>query len=87
MAASFSATSGSPTAAVTAFAAPDASLLLLAFKAGAAPRPLPRGADRAGIEAAFPGWSVTDTETAVTDGMPKPLRKAAPAWYRLRRQS
>jgi SAM-dependent methyltransferase len=74
-------------AAVTALAAPGASLLLLAFKAGAAPRPLPRGADRAGIEAAFPGWSVTDTEAAVTDGMPRPLRKAAPAWYRLRRQS
>ncbi len=74
-------------AAVTALAAPDASLLLLAFKAGAAPRPLPRGAGRPDIEAAFPGWSVTDTEAAVTDGMPKPLRKAAPTWYRLRRQS
>ncbi|HEY7882294.1 MAG TPA: hypothetical protein VID31_15695, partial [Streptosporangiaceae bacterium] len=56
-------------------------------EAGPSARSLPRGADRAGIEAAFPGWSVTDTEAAVTDGMPKPLRKAAPAWYRLRRQS
>jgi len=73
-------------AAVTAIAAADASLLLLAFKAGAAPRPLPQGADRPDIEAAFPGWAVTDTEAAVTDGMPTPLRKAAPTWYRLRRQ-
>jgi cyclopropane fatty-acyl-phospholipid synthase-like methyltransferase len=74
-------------AAVTAIAAPDATLLLLAFKAGAAPRPLPRGADQHDIEAAFAGWTVTDTEPAATDGMPKPLRKAAPSLYRLRRQT
>lgn len=73
--------------AVTAIAAPDASLLLLAFKAGGAPRPLPRGADRPDIEAAFPSWTVTDVEPATTDGMPKPLRKAAPNWYRLQRRA
>ncbi|HVX46443.1 MAG TPA: class I SAM-dependent methyltransferase [Mycobacteriales bacterium] len=73
--------------AVTAIAAPDASLLMLAFKAGAAPRPLPRGADQADIEADFPGWSVTDVEPAATEGMPRPLRRVAPSWYRLRRQS
>jgi cyclopropane fatty-acyl-phospholipid synthase-like methyltransferase len=73
-------------AAVTAIAAPEAAMLLLAFSAGSAPRPLPRGADRPGIEAAFPAWSVIDAEPATTDGMPKPLRKAAPVWYRLRRK-
>jgi SAM-dependent methyltransferase len=73
-------------AGVTAIATPDATLLLLAFKAGAAPWPLPRGAEQVDIEAAFPGWVVTDTEPAVVDGMPKLLRKAAPTWYRVRRQ-
>lgn len=73
-------------AAVTAIATPDASLLMLAFKAGAAPRPLPKGADRPDIEAAFPGWVVTDAEPASTAGMPGPLRKAAPTFYRLSRR-
>lgn len=74
-------------AAVTAIANPDASMLMLAFKAGAAPRPLPRGADRPDLEAAFPAWRVTDVEPANTTGMPKPLRRAAPTWYRLQRRS
>jgi SAM-dependent methyltransferase len=73
-------------AAVTAIASLDASLLLLAFKAGAAPRPLPRGADQRDLEIAFPDWAITDIEPASTDGMPKPLRKAAPMFYRLARQ-
>lgn len=73
--------------AVTAIATPGATMLLLAFKAGAAPRPLPRGADQPDIEAAFAGWTVTDVEAAVVDGMPKRLRKAAPSWYRLRRKA
>jgi cyclopropane fatty-acyl-phospholipid synthase-like methyltransferase len=72
--------------AVTSIAAPHATMLIRAFEAGALPRPFPRGADTASIEEAFPGWAVVDTERAVTDGMPKPLRKAAPSWYRLRRQ-
>ena len=71
---------------VTSLAASDATMLLLAFTPGAAPRPLPRGADAAALTRAFPGWEVIDTEPAVTDGMPRPLRKAAPIWYRLRNQ-
>lgn len=71
---------------VTALAGPAATLLLLAFKAGAAPRPLPRGADTADLERAFPQWRIIDTEAASTDGMPKPLRRAAPTLYRLRHQ-
>ncbi|MGI8529263.1 MAG: class I SAM-dependent methyltransferase [Geodermatophilaceae bacterium] len=71
---------------VTALAGPAATLLLLAFKAGAAPRPLPRGADTADLERAFPQWRIIDSEAAITDGMPKPLRRAAPTWYRLRYQ-
>jgi hypothetical protein len=72
---------------IEAVAAPDATLLMLAFKPGAAPRPLPRGADGASIERALPGWRVVDIRPAVTDGMPAPLRKAAPTWYRVRRAS
>ncbi|MEP7054843.1 MAG: class I SAM-dependent methyltransferase [Actinomycetota bacterium] len=71
---------------VTALAGPAATMLLLAFKAGAAPRPLPRGADPADLERAFPQWRIIDTEAAIADGMPKPLRRAAPTWYRLRCQ-
>jgi cyclopropane fatty-acyl-phospholipid synthase-like methyltransferase len=50
---------------VSAIAATDATMLLDCF----APRrrgPLPRGADRAAVEAAFPGWDVTDVEVADT---------------------
>jgi SAM-dependent methyltransferase len=71
---------------VTALAAPAATALLLAFQPGAAPRPLPRGADAASLERAFPGWRVVDAGSAETGGMPAPLRKAAPQWYRLRRE-
>ena len=63
-------------------AAADATLLMLAFKPGS-PRPLPRGADAPSIEKALTGWRVLDTEPAITDGMPAPLRKAAPTWYRV----
>ena len=71
---------------VTALAGPVATLLLLAVKPGAAPRPLPRGADRVDLERAFPQWRIIDIELAITDGIPKPLRRAAPSWYRLRHQ-
>jgi hypothetical protein len=50
---------------VSAIAAADATVLLDCF----APRrrgPLPRGADRAAVDAAFPGWDVTDVEVADT---------------------
>ncbi len=68
---------------IESVAAPDATLLMLAFTPGAAPRPLPRGAGTASIGRALPGWRVLDTEPAPTDGMPAPLRKAAPTWHRV----
>lgn len=70
---------------VSAVAAPDATVLLDCF----APRrrgPLPRGADRAAVEAAFPGWEVTDVEVA--DAEPDALArlfKFDERFYRLRR--
>jgi SAM-dependent methyltransferase len=71
--------------AVTAVAAPEATVLLLAFRPGALPPPLPRGADRTDVEAAFGGWVVVEVEAVPTDGMATVVRHAAPSWYRLRR--
>jgi cyclopropane fatty-acyl-phospholipid synthase-like methyltransferase len=70
---------------VSAIAAPDATVLLDCF----APRrrgPLPRGTSRAEIEAAFPGWTVTDVEVADTepDALAR-LFRFEERFYRLRR--
>lgn len=73
-------------AGVTAAAAPKATMLLFAFQPGRR-GPLPRGASRTDIEQAFTGWTVIDEAHADSSGMPGPLKKAAPLWYRLRRRS
>lgn len=70
---------------VSAVAAPEATVLLDCF----APRrrgPLPRGASREEIEAAFPRWRVTDVEVADDD--PDALARLfrfEERFYRLRR--
>ena len=48
---------------------------------------MPRGASRTDIEAAYPGWRVTDEQAMdVSDAdVPRPVRKANPRFYRLRR--
>ena len=69
---------------VSAVAAEDATLLLLAFQPGRR-GPLPRGASRADITAAFTGWTIAADQAADTSGMPGPLKNAAPRWYRLSR--
>jgi len=51
---------------VSAIAAPHATVLLDCF-APLRRGPLPRGAGRAAVEAAFPGWEVTDVEDADTE--------------------
>jgi hypothetical protein len=72
--------------AVTAVAAPDATVILDCF----APKrrgPLPRGASRADVERAFVGWEVTDVELADTD--PDPIAKLFrfdERFYRLRQR-
>jgi len=70
---------------VTAVSAPDSLMIMLAFRPGTTRKPLPRGADETAIESSFPGWRVVDAVPAPTGGMPKPLRKAAPAFYLVRR--
>lgn len=69
---------------VTDLATATATLLMLAFRPGGRPL-LPRGADQADIERAFTGWRVTTVEAADTSGMPGPLKKTAPRWFRLHR--
>jgi SAM-dependent methyltransferase len=68
---------------VTVAAAPDATLLMLAFNR-ARRGPLPPGASREEIETAFGGWKILADEPADTSGMPRALQGSAPRWYRLR---
>jgi SAM-dependent methyltransferase len=71
---------------VSAIAAPDATLLMLAWEP-ARRGPLPRGMSRAEIEGAYEGWTVTDEEPIdVSDAnVPRPVRNARPRFFRLRR--
>ena len=70
---------------IHAIVSEDATVLLDAF----APRrrgPVPRGASRSDIEAAFPDWLITDVEVADSD--PDPIAKLLrfdEHFYRLRR--
>lgn len=69
---------------VNAVAAPDASLLMYAL----APRKrgmLPDGADRAELEAIYPGWKVVEEQRFDPSGLPESTRKDDPRWYRLTR--
>ncbi len=69
---------------VNAVAAPDATLLMYAL----APRKrgmLPSGADRAELEAIYPGWKVVEELPFDPSGLPESTQKDDPRWYRLRR--
>ncbi|MBW3555217.1 MAG: methyltransferase domain-containing protein [Gemmatimonadetes bacterium] len=68
-------------AEVTAVAAPGATLLMMAW-APARRGPLPRGASRRDIEAAFPAWSVVDEEPVDTSVGARIWRRARP-FYRI----
>jgi SAM-dependent methyltransferase len=68
---------------VTAAAAPGASMLLLAFTPGRR-GPLPSGASRENIQAAFDRWAIDAEEPADASGMPRALQASAPRWYRLK---
>jgi len=70
----------------TAVAAPDATLLMMAWKPGRR-GPLPRGASPEAIQAAFPEWKLADDEAMdVPHGAPGYVRRAEPRFYRLRRE-
>jgi SAM-dependent methyltransferase len=71
---------------VSAVAAPDATVLLLVWPKRR--RPLIRGVSRGEVEAAFPGWRVTDVEPSHFHA-PKILElvlKPDEHWYRLCRE-
>jgi SAM-dependent methyltransferase len=69
---------------VTAVTAPGATMMVLSFAPGGR-GPLPRGASGTDLLRAFPGWSITEEEPAETAGMPAPLRRRTPKFYRLQR--
>lgn len=69
---------------VSAVTAPGATLLMYAAAPGFR-WPLPRGASRSDVEAAYAGWSVIDQDEFDVSGAPGPLKKARPRWFRLRR--
>jgi SAM-dependent methyltransferase len=72
---------------VSAVAAPGATLLMVAWAPGRR-GPLPRGASRADIQAAYPAWDVVDEESVDVSGASfyRHMRKADPRLYRLRRR-
>ena len=71
---------------VSAVAAPGATLLMLAWAPGRR-GPLPRGASRSDIEAAYPAWKVIDEDGLDPSGAPlyRFVKKAEPRFYWLRR--
>lgn len=67
---------------VTTVTEPGATLLMFAFGPGHR-GPLPRGASRSNVERTFEAWKLTSDVDADTTGMPGPLKKADPRWFRL----
>jgi SAM-dependent methyltransferase len=74
-------------AGLTELAAPGATLLMLAFRAGRR-MVLPRGMDKEDIVALLgDGWSLEQSQSLVQEDMPPPVRRAGPTIYRLTRHS
>lgn len=68
---------------VDALASADATLLLLVWSRGRR-GPLPPGASRQDLQAAFPRWQIVE-EVPYEGEMPPLLRSADPRWFRLAR--
>ena len=71
---------------ISSIAKVGATLLMLAFRPTRVPF-LPRGMTPDDIGATFPAWDLLSKEPADTTGMPGPMKKTAPQWYRLRRRA
>lgn len=70
---------------VSAVAAPDATMLMLVWSPGRR-GPLPKGASRDDIEAAFPGWTmIAEDAYAAQSDLPSWLKDVGLRFYRLRR--
>ena len=70
---------------VSAVTVPGATMLMLAWAPGHR-GPLPCGASRADIGAAFSGWEVIGEESFDASGLPPFLRNVDPRCYRLLRE-
>ena len=72
---------------VSAVAAPGATLLMLSWAPGRR-GPLPRGASRSDIEAAYPAWKVIGEDVIDPSGAPlyRYVKRADPRCYWLRRE-
>jgi len=72
---------------LTNLAAPNATLLLLAFKAGRRLL-LPRGMDEEQVLALLgDAWDLKSRQSQVSDDLPAPIRRAEPTLYRLNRRA
>ncbi len=69
---------------VNAVTTPDATMLMIAWTPGLRP-PLPRGASRADVESAFPGWTIITEDAIPVAALPRALKRAGPRFLRLRR--
>lgn len=69
---------------VNAVTASGATMLMIAWKPGHR-GPLPRGASRADIEAAFQGWKAIGEDPLPASALPAPLKNTDPRCYRFRR--
>ncbi len=72
---------------VDAVASPGATVLMLVW-APMRRGPLPRGAGRGDVEAAFPGWKITNVQPShfQAPALVEKLMKPDEHWYRLRRE-
>lgn len=70
---------------LTAVSNPGAILLMFAFSPGRR-GPLPSGASRADVEQTFTEWRVVGDEDADCRGLPAPIGRTAPRWFRLIRE-
>ena len=74
------------TRGLTALAAPEATLLLLAFKAARRVF-LPRGMDEAEVLSLLgDAWELEHVQSQASDDLPAPIRRAEPTLYRLTRR-
>jgi SAM-dependent methyltransferase len=74
-------------AGLTQLAAPGATLLMVAFKAGRR-IVLPRGMDKQDVVALLrDGWDLDESRSVATEDMPAFLRRANPTVYRLTRRT
>ena len=74
-------------AGLTELAAPGATLLMFAFKAGRRML-LPRGMDKEDLIGLLgDGWGLEHSQSLPTDDLPPPARRAKPSVYRLTRRS